>query len=399
MAQFITLSFEQATKESLALVNKKLATEWIAVEDALKRVLAEDILCVKNLPSFNNAAMDGFAIKYTDLGKKLLIQDTIYAGQNIQNENLKNGSCYKIMTGALAPNDIDTIVPFEDTVHYDESSVQLPTNTKKGNALRLKGEEQKTGSVIIQKGEIVNSRTISMLSSQGITHICVYKKISIAVFSTGDELKEPWDKAKEDEIYNINSSAISGLLKENGFEVTYCGVIPDNLEESTAYFSNMKKFDILVTSGGVSMGEADFVAEALKKNGFISSFHGINIKPGKPTMMGKMQDTIVCSMPGNPLAAYVNAYLFLLPLARKLQGATHYEHLKVLVYNKEEFKVKPGRVNIVLGKMENQEFFVNRKNKYGSGMITPLIESNALIITDESTDEVEKDSIVTAYLL
>lgn len=398
MANFLTLNYDEAKKESLHLAENFPSFEWLHVEISLNRVLAFDVTCKKNLPSFNNAAMDGFAIKHSDLGKKLHIQETIYAGLNIKTA-LKENSCYKIMTGAQAPEDIDTIVPFEDALSYDDASVTLPLHTSKGNALRLKGEEQLVDSILLKKGETINSRTIAMLASQGITHICVYKKISIAIFSTGDELKEPWNNASEDDIYNINASAIVALLHEHGFQVDYCGVVPDNLEESIFYFSKMKKYDVLITSGGISMGEADFVEEALINNGFIPSFHGINIKPGKPTMMGKMDETIVCSLPGNPLAAYVNAFLFLLPVLKKLQGATHFEHQKVLAYNATSFKAKAGRTNLILGKLENQKFYVNNENKYGSGMITPLIQSNALVVSDESINLVEGNSLVEVYLL
>ncbi len=398
MSKFVTLSFDDAQKVSLSLVTKTPPTEWVATNLSLKRVLAEDIICRKNLPSFNNAALDGFAIRHVDAGKSLVIQDTIYAGMSIEDNKLAQNACYKIMTGAQAPCEIDTIVPFENALSYDENSVQLPENIKKGDALRLKGEEQEVGSILLKKGELITSQTIAMLASQGITNICVYKKISIAIFSTGDELKEPWENASQEEIYNINSSAIISLLQEYGFEASYCGVVPDNLEESISYFSGMKKFDVVVTSGGISMGEADFVEQALKTNGFISSFHGINIKPGKPTMMGKMGETIVCSMPGNPLAAYVNAFLFLVPVLKKLQGMTNFEHQKVLAHNEKSFKVKAGRVNIVLGKLENQKFFVHRDNKYGSGMITPLIQSNALIVTDESISEIPSQSLITTYI-
>lgn len=398
MKEFITVSFEEATKKSLKLATKMPLEEWVDTQNSLGKVLSEDILCVKNLPSFNNSAMDGFAIKHNDLGKTISIQKTIYAGDSIE-ACLDKDSCYKIMTGAEVPRDVDTIVPFEHTLSYDETSVTLPTNIKKGNALRLEGEEQKVGSTVVEKGKKINSQVISMLASQGISKVKVYKDISIAIFSTGDELKEPWETASNKEIYNVNSSSLQSLLEENGFKADYCGVIPDSLEESIKYFSKMKQYDVLVTSGGISMGEADFIAKALKENGLKTAFHGINIKPGKPTMIGKMEETIVCSMPGNPLAAYVNAYLFLIPILRKLQGITNYAHKKVLSQNKEEFNVKPGRSNIVLGNLLDTQFYVTDKNRYGSGMITPLLKSNAIIVTNEEISCIKESDILVTYVI
>ncbi len=314
-----TVSFDDAMEESLFLASKHPSTEWISLSDALNRTLSSDIVCQKNLPSFNNAAMDGFALRHADRGKVLSICTRILAGQNVE-ACLKENECYKIMTGAKVPDDADTIVPFEECLNSTDSSVEIPLHVKKGNALRLKGEEQCVGSVLLFRGERLDSSCIALLASQGMTHIPVYRRLSIVVISTGDELKKPWESASEDEIYDVNAFALIALLKEFGFEAKYGGVVPDNLAIATAYFDALKAYDVIVSSGGVSMGEADFVEKALVENGFKASFHGINIKPGKPTMMGLMGDTIVASMPGNPLAAYVNAFLFLIPLLRKKEG-------------------------------------------------------------------------------
>ena len=388
-----TVSFNEALEKSQNLLNKDNPKEYISIFASLSRVLAEPIVCRKNLPAFNNSAMDGFAFKHKDSGKTLKIKETIFAGMSVE-PCLEKDECYKIMTGAKVPSDADTIVPFENTISYNEDSVELGDSTKLGNALRIKGEEQKIESQLFDKGEQINSSHIAMLASQGISTVCVYKKINIAIFSTGDELKEPWEEASDDEIYNVNSSALLSLLHEHGFEADYCGVIPDNLEESIAYFKNMKRYDAIITTGGISVGEADFIEKALKSNGFKESFHGINIKPGKPTMMGVMQDTLVASMPGNPLAAYVNAFLFLIPALKNLQGQNQTSHTVVLAKNKEEFSVKSGRANIVLGSLKDGDFTVFEKNRYGSGMITPIVKCNAIFIGNESTKSVEKKSII-----
>lgn len=399
MSTFITVSFEEAIEKSLQLATTTPTIEWVYLSEALGRVLANDLTCKKDLPAFNNSALDGFGIRFSDVGKKLKIKETIYAGMSIENCSLGENECYKIMTGAEVPTHIDTIVPFEEALDFDEHTALIPSMLKKGNALRFKGEEQKIGSKILEKGSLINSQNIAMLASQGITKIPVYKKISIAVFSTGDELKEPWENANENQIYNINSSALIALLNEHGFQADYCGVIPDNLEESIEYFSKMKRYDVLITSGGISMGEADFTAEALAKNGFNSIFHGINIKPGKPTMMGKMQDTIVCSMPGNPLAAYVNAYLLVIPLCKKLQGLKDFTHQKILCKNAKKFTMKKGRVNIVLGKLKETYFHVTQENKYGSGMITPITQSNCIYLSDEDKNFIDDGELISSYLI
>lgn len=394
-----TVSFDEALTQSLTLASENILKEyeWISLFSALGRVLAEDITCKKNLPSYNNAALDGFAVKHSDCGKTLTIKTTILAG-NVVEACLGENECYKIMTGAKVPDDVDTIVPFEACLAYDEKSAQIPLHVKRANALRLKGEEQFVGSTLLEKGDCINSSTMAMLASQGITQIKVYKKLSIAVFSTGNELKNPWDTAGENEIYDINATALIGLFAEYGFDAHYCGVIPDNLEKATEYFEEMKAYNALVTSGGVSMGEADFVAKALQTNGFEALFHGINIKPGKPTMLGCMGKTVVTSMPGNPLAAYVNAFLFLIPLFKIMQGQKNFNFQSIEAINEVPFNVKSGRVDLVLGTYENGYFRAFNENKYGSGMITPLLKCNAILLADEAISFLEMSKKVNIFL-
>lgn len=384
MSQTDAVSFDEALDYALQLASKVPSSEWVSLKDALGRTLARDVLCQKNLPSYNNAAMDGFAVKQTQIGQMLSIKRRILAGELVE-PCLEENECYKIMTGAKVPDDVDTIVPFELCSLIDEKTVSIPLHVKQGDALRLKGEEQKIGSLLLEKGEVVTSSIIALLASQGMGYVEVYRKLNIAVLSTGDELKKPWERASEDEIYDVNAFALIALLHEHGFEAHYGGVVPDNLEIATEYFKAMQVYDVIVTSGGVSMGEADFVERALQRNGFIAAFHGINIKPGKPTMMGNMNETIIASMPGNPLAAYVNAFLFLIPVLKKKQGQKKFNFDPVLAVNETEFHVKSGRVNLVLGTLENGKFSAYDNNRYGSGMITPLKESTCVLICGTST--------------
>ncbi|MBL0687320.1 MAG: molybdopterin molybdotransferase MoeA [Sulfurospirillum sp.] len=397
MKKLKIINFDKAVERSQNLIKQDLQQEYVSLFNSLGRTLAQNITCRKNLPAFNNAAMDGFAFKHSDSEKVLKIVSTIHAGMSIK-PCLGKDECYKIMTGAKVPNDADTVIAFENTLDYNKTQIRIEKSSKRRNALRLKGEEQKIGNLLFEKGIILNSSHIAMLASQGVNTILVYRKINIAIFSTGNELKEPWEVASDDEIYNANSSALLSLLHEHGFEANYCGVIPDNLEESIKYFKNMHHYDAIVTTGGISVGEADFIEEALKINGFKEFFHGINIKPGRPTMMGIMRDTLVSSMPGNPLAAYVNAFLFLIPALKNLQGIKRVKHEKVLVKNLEEFEVKAGRVNIVLGHLKEHKFKVFEQNRYDSGMITPIVKSNAILITTENQSKIEKNTDIEVIL-
>ncbi len=355
------LDFNEAIKKSFELTNTTLSSEFVSINFAINRVVSEDILCVKNLPAFDNSAMDGFAFKASDAGQTLKIKRAIFAGDKDKSsdELLEKNECYKIMTGAKVPKDADTIIAIENCLDVTEDSVTIPADIKKGSNLRLEAEELKKGDILIKKGEKINSSHIALLASQGVVMVEVYKQISIAVLSTGNELKEPWQKASNEEIYNCNSFAIIAQLNEKGFNATYCGVIPDNLEKSINFINSLKKYDVIITSGGISMGDADFMAEAFLKNGLEVAFHGVNVKPGRPIMMGKMDSSLVICLPGNPLTAMVNINLFVIPMLKKLQGENAFYH----GYN---FKTKKGRVNIVLGRVQNGNFYVTDENKYGN---------------------------------
>jgi molybdopterin molybdotransferase len=388
------LNFDEACKKSLEIANPISKTEVAYTFDSLGKVVSKDIICKKNLPSFNNSAMDGVACRVEDSGKVLKIVDTIFAGDKKAFKDLNIGECYKIMTGAKVPSCVEVIIPIENCIQIDSFSVEVPKNLKLNSNIRFKGEELKEGDVIIKKGEKINSSSIALLASQGINAIEVYRKIKIAVISTGNELKEPWESASEDEIYNCNASSIIALLKENSFDATYCGVVPDSFEKSVDFIKSLEDFDLIITSGGISMGEADFLAEAFFKSGLDIAYHGVNLKPGRAMMLGNLNKSIVLSLPGNPLAAVINAYIFLLPIAKKLQGETDFYHDFIICKNKKSFRVKDGRVEAVLGRVINGVFEVTRDNKYGSGMISPICESNSLMISSGEADTIEEGKVL-----
>jgi len=379
------VDFNEAVESALTNAEGATLKEIIGLEKALGRVFSQDVTCQKNLPSFNNSAMDGFAIKASDAGSTLRVKEVIYAGE-AKEASLSEGECYKIMTGAQVPSDVDTIIPIENVLKFENDEVTLPETVRKGDALRLKGEETKEGERLFEEGEEITARTIAVLASQGIVSIEVYKKLSIAVVSTGNELKEPWENASEDEIYNCNSYAIISTLQAKGFDASYIKVIPDNLDETISFVSDLKSYDIIITSGGISMGDADFVGRAFEANGLETLFDGVNIKPGRPIMMGRMEKTFVICLPGNPLTAMVNLYLFAIPIMRKIQGHTAHHHNTELAHNTAEFKTKSGRVNVVLGTLQAGEFTATRGNRYGSGMITVIEESNAMLLTSATSN-------------
>lgn len=392
------LPFDEALDKLLDISIPLSQSAYVSIFEALNHVCSEDVICKKNLPSFDNSAMDGYGFKFSQKNEVLKISKTIFAGDNVK-PCLEKNECYKIMTGALAPDDMDTVIAFEDAIKIDEEHIKIPQKIKKHNAYRFKGEEQNRGDVIFPKGTLLTPSHIMMCASQGITYINVYIKPKIAVISTGDEIKEPWQSIPEDKIYNSNTTGVIGIFKNHGFSCDYVGVVPDDLQKSVQFFKNLKTYyDVIISSGGVSMGEADFVFPALKENGFKEIFHGIHLKPGRPTLCGKMDNVLVVSLPGNPMAAFLNAFLLAIPATKKISNHIDAKHKSIKAINQKAFSFKPNRTNIILGVFQNGEFTVTNDNKYGSGMITPLIQSNCVVLSKESESEYKKGDEVWVML-
>ncbi len=384
--------FKEALENALESVACNQEGELINIEHSLNRVVAEDIFCIKNLPSYNNSAMDGYAFRHSERENPLRVVAIVYAG-NVQKPILRGGECYKIMTGAKVPQDADTVAPRE-ICKLEDGFIELTENIKKGSAIRLKGEEQKKGNLLIKEGSLLNPAKIALLASQGIRKVKVYKRLKIAIASTGNELKEPWEEANEDEVYNINGINIQMHLQSYGIESRYIGSIPDNLEQSIEFIAKLKQYDIVITTGGISAGDADFTKKAFIENGLQELFHGVKVKPGHPTMMGIMEKTFVMAMPGNPLAAIVNILLLSLPIIFKMQGAKTIFYETIKIKNGSPLKLKPKRVNIVLGNLEDGKFYAYKNNRYGSGMVTPLVESHYITLFGEDRDFVGENEAV-----
>lgn len=393
------ISYNEAIQKIIEISTPLQNECYVNTTEAVGLVSKEDILCKKDLPAFNNAAMDGYAFKFSEKNSSLSIKQTIFAGDT-PSPILGINECYKIMTGALVPNDADTIVPFEQSVQIDENSIKVSSSIKLHNAFRFKGEEQSVGNILIPKGTLLEPSHIMLLASQGIMQVLVHVKPKIAIISTGDEIKEPWQSADTNSIYNCNGFGIQSVLKKFGFSSSYCGVVPDNLKKSTKFFAHLKqRYDVIISSGGISMGEADFVKEALRNNGFKEAFHGVRIKPGRPTMAGVMDNTLVLALPGNPMAAFLNTYLFALLALRSKSNHPYQKSFTCKALNKKAFSFKPKRTNIILGKFHEGYFLVTRDNKFGSGMITPITESNAISLSPESSCEYKANEEIEIIML
>jgi len=375
---------------SLKNVECNLPSEKVMLLDSLNRVLSEDIYCKKELPAFNNSGMDGYAVRLKDAGKWVEIAGESFAGGNIPKITLEDGKGLKIMTGAPTPHGTEGIVPFENVVEKNGNLIKLPEKLKLNDNHKIQGEEARIGELLLKKGTRLRYSHISLLASQGISVVSVYKKLRVGVFSTGDELKEPWESAAAHQIHNSNSSGIYMALKERGYDVSYIGSLRDEESAIKDGIEGALGFDILFTSGGVSAGEADFTIKALESLGLETFFHGINVKPGKPTMMGRVGETIFFGLPGNPISALMNLQLFALPVLEKMQGSLKFYPTFFIAKNSESFSFKGQRANMVLGTINDGYFKATRGYRYGSGMILPLVESNSFAVIEKGIESLNE---------
>ena len=365
--------------------------EILPIENAISRISAEEIFATSFLPKFNNSAMDGYAIIYEDKENDLKIIDTIFAGDN-NNRLIEKNSCIKIMTGAKIPDNTTAIIPKEDTEELTDNKIKIIKNVKKFQHIRYIGEDIKKDNLLIDIGEEINFSKITLLASQGFSHIKVYKKPKIVVFASGEELKLHYEKIEDYQIYNSNTPTFISRAKELGCDVTFIGQAKDSIESICKLINNSLDAELIITSGGVSVGDADFTREAFNKLNFETIFDGIKIKPGKPTIFGKIKDSYILNLPGNPLASALIFELFGKSIIQKLLGTN--QIYQSFIYGKlqNDFKTKKGRITIIPGFFDG-EYFEISENK-SPGMVSTLSKCNSMILMDDNVETLSKDSLV-----
>jgi molybdopterin molybdotransferase len=365
--------------------------EIIPIENTLGRICAQEVIANSFLPKFNNSAMDGYAIIYSEKYNELQIIDTIFAGDN-NNKMLEENTCIKIMTGARVPSNTSAIVPKEDTQELNDNKIKITQNVKEFQHIRYIGEDIKKNDILIKIGEDINFSKITLLSSQGISHLKVFKKPKIVVFSSGEELKLHYEKIEDHQIYNSNTPTFIARAKELGCDVTFIGQAKDSVQAIKELIINSLDADLIITSGGVSVGDADFTREAFNELGLEILFDGLQIKPGKPTIFGKIKNSYILNLPGNPLASALIFELFGKLIVQKLLGSNEIYPNYILAKIDKTFKTKKGRVTVIPG-MFNGEYFSVSLNR-SPGMVSVLSSCNSMIVVDEELETIEKEKLV-----
>ncbi len=416
------IKFEKALQEVLSRT-RKLGMKSIPLKKAIGSVLAEDIRAKFDVPLFHKSAMDGYAVCAKDLKFApidLRCLGTVSAG-GFYPGRVKKGECVKIMTGSPLPEGADSVVMVEFTKNSPLSSilpleeglpscgwergnrwgcnsVRILCRVSKGENVCLKGEEIEKGEIVLKKGTLIRAPEVAILAMLGRSRVKVYRKPTVSILCTGDELIEPGHRLlKFSHIYNSNGPMLCSLLTSMNIENQYLGIAKDKARDLKKKIKEGLKVDLFILSGGVSMGEYDFVPEVLRNCGVKIVFHKVAMKPGKPILFGTKGKTLIFGVPGNPVATYLSFLLLIKPAIEKMIGReTSLKIVKGIL--KTDFRQKPGKrkhflpVHIKRKEKQNEIFPV--KTYHGSADIASLLPANGFMVVDADISFLKKNSEV-----
>jgi len=376
------------------------ATERLSIRTALGRVLAEDVVSPFNVPAHDNSAMDGYAVRFADLKPDgevaLRSMGSSFAGAPFKG-TVAAGQCVRIMTGGVVPAGTDTIV-MQEHVKADQDQVTVGAGHKKGQNLRRAGEDLKVGQVALKRGLALRPAEIGLISSLGIGEVAVFRKLRVAFFSTGDELVSIGTQPGEGQIFDSNRYTLHGMLTRLGCEVLDMGVVRDDpklLEK--AFHDAAAAADVVITSGGVSVGEADFVKDLLNQLGEVV-FWKIAMKPGRPLAYGKIGAAHFFGLPGNPVSVMVTFYQFVRDALLVLSGRDPVPPLPTFkVPCTSSLKKAPGRTEFqrgVLSQDASGNWSVRVTGEQGSGILRSMAEANCFIILPDAQGNVASGTLV-----
>ncbi|EOV6310666.1 bifunctional molybdopterin-guanine dinucleotide biosynthesis adaptor protein MobB/molybdopterin molybdotransferase MoeA [Vibrio parahaemolyticus] len=392
------LSVVQGQEKILSLVNTVSGIEACKIENAYGRVLAEHIISPVNVPQYTNSAMDGYAIRSDDVDRdSYQVVAEVMAG-HAYDQPLEVGQTVKIMTGAPTPRNGDTVVMREQASQEGDKVTFNGSNIKAGQNVRQAGEDLAIGSDVFTAGTRLASPEMGMIASLGFGEANVFRKLKVAVFSTGDEVQAPGTEQKANSIYDSNRFTIMGMLEKLGCEILDFGILEDNEQLMIEALENASaQADVVMTSGGVSVGDADYIKLALDKLGQID-FWRINMRPGRPLAFGQINNKPFFGLPGNPVAVMVSFINFVEPALRKMQGEQGWKPLKVNAIATENLRSRQGRTEFSRGiyELDNTgRLTVRTTGKQGSGILRSMSEANCLIEISPAIDTVKAGESVT----
>lgn len=398
------LSYDDALAQILSAVRPGPAAET-PLTDALGRILAEDLVSPLMLPPFANSAMDGFAVRFADVQGaadafpvSLPLAGEVAAGA-LDVPALPLGQATRIMTGAPLPAGADTVVPIEDAAIQD-GAVSVREVQQHGRYVRAAGGDMMPGDLLMTRGSALRPPEIAVAAAVGRATLPTYARPRVAIISTGDELVEPGKPLLPGQIYNSNSYALAAQVSEAGGAVVSRHIARDTPEAVRAAFDACRGVDMIITSGGVSVGEFDHVKAVFAERGHVD-FWRAAIRPGKPIVFGHWGKTLFFGLPGNPVSSLVTFELFVRPALRRMQGAANISRTAVQATLMQEARHDPGRRSFLRGRVQfaHGEWQAAAGARQGSHQLSGLPEANALLIVPEDVSHLPQGASVTALLL
>ena len=399
------ITVSDARQRILARITPVKDIEKQTLHQSLNRVLAKDIISTLNVPGHTNSAMDGYALAGDDLPqsgpRQYSVAGTAFAGKPFR-ELCPAGQCVRIMTGAVMPEGTDTVVMQEHVEHISDTQIRIATGHKQGQNVRQAGEDIAKDSIVLAYGHHIHAADLGVMASIGIGEIEVYRKPRIAFFSTGDELRPVGDTLGTGDIYDSNRYSLHGMLSQLNVEIIDLGIVKDNPEDLRQAFKNAScNADLVITTGGVSVGEADYVKQIVETMGEIHIWK-IAMKPGRPITFGRLDNSAYFGLPGNPVSVMTTFYQFVVPAIQRVSGQADCHPLAIKVISTSELKKRAGRFEYqrgILSLNDAGQLTVCATGKQGSGILTSMSRANCLILLDENCDGVEAGDTVTVQPL
>lgn len=368
-------------------------TETVSLANAQHRILAEDVRSLDNVPPFANSAMDGYAVRCIDLlsSNTLPLAGKSFAGAPF-NGTWPAGTCVRIMTGAPIPHGADAVI-MQELATVKDNGIFFSEQPRAQQHIRAIGDDVKKDEIVIAKGTLLTPREIPMLATLGMANVSVIRKSKVAFFSTGDELRQVGETLGNGEIYDSNRYTLRAMLENMHCNPIDLGVVPDCPDKLRAMFLHAAQIaDLIITSGGVSVGEADHIKDVLDDVGKVG-FWKIAIKPGKPFAFGKVNNALFCGLPGNPVSVLVTLHVLVKPLIEKLSGDSQCRApLTLKATAKTRFKKSPGRTDYqraIYSLNDNGEIAVSTTGNQGSGAFSSLSRANCFAILEQDRGHIE----------
>ena len=390
-----------ALERMQSTVTPVTATEVVHLQAALDRVAAEPIYANLNIPSHDNSAMDGYAFAYASASTdtSMIVVGTALAGHPY-NGSLGENECVRIMTGAIVPPQADTVIMQEQVV-VEDNCIRLARVPELGENIRRAGDDIAHGTLVIDKGKRITPIDIGLLASLGVAQVTVFAPLRVAVLSTGDELKSAGQALKPGELYDSNRQTLLALLSRLDVTVIDCGLVADDPQKIyTAFESAANQADVVISSGGVSVGDADYTKNVLTSLGAIN-FWKVAMKPGKPFAFGALKKSTgnawFFGLPGNPVSAVVTYHQLVLPVLRHLSGEQFSEELSLPVKTNHPLKKQPGRADYQRGVLQkiDGEICVSTTGNQSSGVLSSIARANCYLVLEQDRGSVAKGESVS----